>query len=112
MHFPRRARAITAVESVACKCCLDMPSSKSYSHPSGGMTMPMKRKKKQDRVTVSLERLYKIVEKRLTSLPEGEAMRRIKAIDAAHSQVPEPDSKIPALPLDTQGRPALSRSRR
>ena len=74
--------------------------------------MAMKRKKKRDPVQASLDRLYRIVEKRLASLPEKEAMTRLRFIDAAHSQAREPNSKTHASQLDTQDRPVLCRSRR
>jgi hypothetical protein len=52
--------------------------------------MAMKTKKKRNAVDSSLERLYLLVKKRLMSLPKKEAMRRLKAIDAAYSQGREP----------------------
>jgi len=48
--------------------------------------MVTKRKKERTSVEASLERLYRIAEKRLASLPEEQAMKRLKSIDAAHSQ--------------------------
>jgi hypothetical protein len=74
--------------------------------------MAMKRKKKLDPVESALERIYRIVEKRLTSLPETEAMERLKAIDAAHSQALEPDSKTHAAHRATQDPSVLCRSNR
>lgn len=74
--------------------------------------MAIRRKKKRSPSEASLERLYGIVEKRLTSLPEEEALRRLRVIDAAHSEVLERDSKTHASHTDTQHHPALFRSDR
>lgn len=86
----------------------------SYSVGGKDSDMAIKRQKKLRRnpVTASLERLYKIVEDHLVSLPEDEARKRLKAIDAAHSRWREPDSKIHASHQDTQERQVLSRSPR
>lgn len=76
------------------------------------MVAKQQKKRRKNPVTASLERLYKIVEDHLTSLSEDEARERLKAIDAAHSRLREPDSKIHASHQDTQDHPALFRSHR
>ena len=69
--------------------------------------MAIKHKKKRNPVEASLERLYRIAEKRLTSLPEEEGMKRLKSIDAAHSQAREQDSKTRASQRNTQDHPVV-----
>jgi len=76
------------------------------------MAAIQRKKKRKNEVAASLEQLYKIVEDHLTSLPEDEARERLKAIDAAHSRLREPDSKTHASQQDTRDHQALCRSPR
>ena len=61
-------------------------------------------------VASSLERLYKIVENHLISLPHTEAKKRLQAIDAAHSRLREQDSKTRASQEDMQDHHVACRS--
>jgi hypothetical protein len=73
------------------------------------MATKQQKKRRNNPVTASLERLYKIVEDHLISLPGNEARERLKAIDAARSRRREQDSRIHASQSHTEDSPVLCR---